>query len=60
MVNFREVNEDDILKDWLDFREETTLCVMFPQDKKHHICFEDISEKILDNVHKQNNKYVKS
>ena len=26
MNNFREVN-DDILKDWLEFREETLCCV---------------------------------
>ena len=26
MVNFREVNENDILKEWFDFREETYLC----------------------------------
>ncbi len=58
MVNFREVNEDDILKEWLDFREETTLCVMSPHDKKHRIYFEEISEKILENVPKQNQKFV--
>lgn len=27
MVNFRDVNENDILKEWFDFREET-ICVM--------------------------------
>ena len=34
MINFREVNEDDILKEWLEFREETAFCEMSPQDKK--------------------------
>ena len=57
MSNLREVN-DDILKDWLDFREETTFCEMSPQDKKYCICFDEISEKILKNVPKQNKKYV--
>ena len=33
MNNFREVNED-ILKEWLEFREETAFCEMSPQDKK--------------------------
>ena len=33
MMNFREVNEDDILKEWLEFREETAFCEMSPQDK---------------------------
>ena len=58
MINFREVNEDDILKEWLEFREETAFCEMSPQDKKYCICFEEISEKILKNVPKQNQKYV--
>ena len=30
MINFREVNEDDILKEWLEFREETAFCEMSP------------------------------
>ena len=33
MNNFREVNED-IFKEWLEFREETAFCEMSPQDKK--------------------------
>ena len=59
MINFREVNEDDILKEWLEFREETAFCEMSPQDKKYCICFDEISEKILKNVPKQNQKYVR-
>ncbi len=57
-MSFREVNEDDILKEWLDFREETVLCEMTAQDKKYCICFDEISEKILKNVPKQNQKYI--
>ena len=57
MNNFREVN-DDILKEWLMFREETAFCEMSPQDKKYCIYFEEIVEKILKNVPKQNKKYV--
>ena len=57
MNNFREVN-DDILKEWLEFREETAFCEMSPQDKKYCIYFEEIVEKILKNVPKQNKKYV--
>ena len=29
MNNFREVN-DDIIKEWLEFREETAFCEMSP------------------------------
>ena len=57
MNNLREVN-DDILKDWLDFREDTIASLMCAEDKKHFICFEEISEKILRNVPEQNKKYV--
>jgi len=56
--NFRE-NKEDLLKDWLDFREETELAYLTEEDKKHHIQFDEISEHILNNVPKQNQKYVK-
>lgn len=58
MNNFREVNEDDILRDWLDFREDTIASLTCVEDKKHFICFEEISENILRNVPEQNKKYV--
>ena len=53
MNNFREVN-DDIIKEWLEFREETAFCNMTPQDKKYCIYFDELAEKILNNVPKQN------
>ena len=56
--NFREVN-DDLLKDWLEFREETNLAYLTEEDKKHYIQFDEISERILNNVPKQNLKYAK-
>lgn len=40
MNNFREVN-DDIIKEWLEFREETAFCEMSAEDKKHNIYFEE-------------------
>lgn len=58
MNNFREVN-DDIIKEWLEFREETAFCNMTLQDKKYCIYFDELAEKILNNVPKQNKKYVK-
>jgi len=56
MSNLREIN-DDILKDWLDSREDAIASLTCAEDKKHFICFEEISEKILRNVPKQNKKY---
>lgn len=57
MNNLREVN-DDILKDWLEFREETLYCTLSAEDKKHFVYFDEISERILKNVLEQNKKYV--
>lgn len=58
MNNFREVN-DDILREWLSYREETELGYLTNEDKKHNINFDEIIENILKNVPKQNKKYVK-
>ena len=58
MYNFREVN-DDILRDWLSIREQEVFCTLTGEDKKHHIYFDELSENILKNVPKQNQKYVK-
>lgn len=57
MNNLREVN-NDILKDWLNFREEDLCSLTCDEDRKHHIYFDEISERILKNVTKQNQKYV--
>lgn len=55
--NFRKVNED-LLKDWLAFREETELAFLDDEDKKHTIKFDEISEKILSTIPKQNRKFA--
>lgn len=57
MNNFREVN-DDIIKEWLEFREENLLRYTTEEDRKHCIYFDAISANILKNVPKQNKKYV--
>lgn len=56
--NFRE-NKADLLKDWLNFREESDLAYLTEEDKKHYIQFDEISTRILNNVPNQNQKYVK-
>lgn len=57
MKNLREV-KDDLLKEWIEFREKTVFCEMSPQDKEYGIDFDEISEKILKNVPEQNREYV--
>ena len=57
MNNFRNVN-DDILKEWLNYREETDLAFINDEDRKHTVKFDDFSEKILNSIPKQNKKFV--
>lgn len=57
MKNLREVN-NDILKDWLNFREDTICSNITTEDRQHHIYFDEISELILNNIPKQNRKFV--
>lgn len=56
MNNLREV-KNDILKDWIEFREET-LSNMTEEDKKHFIYFEEISKRILNSIPYKNRKYI--
>ena len=58
-MSFREVNENDIMKDWIRFREEDIICYLNDEDKKHNIYIDEISERILKNVPKKNQKFVK-
>ncbi len=57
MSNLREV-KDDILKNWLEFKEEELCALTCDEDRKHHIYFDEISANILRNVPKENKKYV--
>ena len=57
MSNLREVN-DDILKDWLLFREDEIASLTCDEDRKHWVYFDEISDKILRNILKQNRIYV--
>lgn len=58
MSNFRKVN-NDILKEWFEFRDESLCRFTSEEDQKHSINFEDIAKNILRNVPEQNKKYVK-
>ena len=48
---------ENILKEWLDFREEE-LSHMDENDKKHLINFDEYSEKILNNVTGESYNYI--
>ena len=59
MRNFRNVG-NDILRDWLNFREEDICSIKCKEDKKHTIGFEEVTQNILNNVSGNNMEYVKS
>ena len=39
MNNFREVNDNDILKEWLDYREQEVFGSLTEEDKKTSYLF---------------------
>lgn len=56
MNNFRE-NNNDILKEWFEFREDS-ICTMCDVDRKYIAAYEDVSKKILNNVLDKNKEFV--
>lgn len=58
MSKFKYVN-DDILKEWLNFREEEYFSTLTNKDDRdHHLYFEEISDKILDSIPERNRDFV--
>ena len=57
MNNLRDV-KDDLLKDWLLFREDEIATLSCDEDKKHFVYFDEISERIWNTVPVQNKKYA--
>ena len=58
MNNLREVN-DDILKEWLLYREDEISSLTCDEDKKHWVYFDETSDKILKSIPKQNRDFVR-
>ena len=58
MVNFREVN-NDILKEWWLYREDAISSLSCEEDRKHWVYFDEISDKILNSIPKQNRDLVR-
>ncbi|MBR3882446.1 MAG: hypothetical protein IKJ36_04165 [Clostridia bacterium] len=57
MNNLRDIN-DDLLKDWLLFRENEISSLSCDKDKKHWVYFDEISKSILNSIPKQNRAFV--
>ena len=58
MNDLREV-KNDILKDWLLFREDGISTLSRDVDRNHWVHFDEISDKILNNIPKKNRAFVK-
>ena len=50
--------KDDLLKDWLQFRDENFYSLVNAEDRKHMIKFDEISDSILKSIPKQNRPFV--
>ena len=57
MNNFREVN-DDILRDWLSFREEMVLGTLTKEDRKHYIYFDENMSDYLKSIKDKDLVYI--
>ena len=57
MSSLRDV-KDDLLKDWLYFRDENLCSLVNTEDRKHMIKFDEISDIILRSIPKQNRPFV--
>ena len=57
MNNLRIV-KDDILKDWMMFRDESIDYITSPEYNQDYIYFKEISEKFLNSIPKQNRAFV--
>lgn len=59
-MNDLDVKTNDIIQDWLEFREDEINSHPDPNDKKYYSSLEEILENILSAVSDINSEYVKS
>lgn len=57
MNSLRNV-KDDLLKNWLYFRDEDFCSLVNAEDRKHMIKFDEISDSILKSIPKHNRPFV--
>jgi len=49
---------ENLLKEWLLFREDELSSLTCEEDRKHWVYFDEVSKKILNSIPKQNRAYV--
>ena len=59
-MNDLDDRTNDIIKDWLEFREEEINSHLDSNEKKYYSCIEEISESILSAVSDINSEFVKA
>ena len=59
-MNDFENRTNDIIKDWLEFREDEINSHPDSNDKKYYACFEEISDNIISAVSEVNSEFVRS
>lgn len=60
MSNFRDVNDNDILKKWYIGIEEMYLGIINEQDKENDLETNELFNKILNSISKNNRKFVQN
>ena len=59
-MNDLDDRTNDIIQDWLEFREDEINSNPDSNEKKYYACFEEISENIINAVSEINSEYVRS
>ena len=60
MSSFRNVNDNDILKKWFIGMEEMYLGIMNDQDKENDLETDELFDKLLNSIPKNNRKFVQN
>ena len=60
MSSFRDVNNNDILKKWYVGMEEMYLGIMNEQDKENDLETDELFDKLLNSIPKNNRKFVQN
>ena len=60
MSSLRDVNNNDILKKWYIGMEEMYLGIMNEQDKENDLETDELFDKLLNSIPKNNRKFVQN
>lgn len=58
-MSFRKVSDNDLMKEWYIYREETIATKLYREDREHKIEFDEICAEIIKSIPKQNREFVR-